>query len=47
MNQPGFIFLFSQLGKALRTKLSAANVDGADFAEKPAAIVAGILRAVS
>lgn len=45
--KPGFIPLFSQLGKAFCAELSAANVDRADFAEKPAAIVAWIHRTVS
>jgi len=45
--QPGFIPLSPQLGKALRTELSAANADYADFAEKPAATLAWGHRSVS
>jgi hypothetical protein len=47
MHEAGFIPLFSQLGKALRTELPVTDGDYADFAEKPAALIAWVRRTVS
>jgi hypothetical protein len=46
-NEPGFILLGSHFCKTLHTEMSDTETDRADFAEKPAAVIAWSYRMVS
>jgi hypothetical protein len=47
MNKPGFALLFSELRKTLRAKRSRADINCAEPAQKPSALVAWCQRPIS